>query len=37
MENGDPSVSVDLIIKALLTLDVSRETLGENIKHPQPA
>lgn len=35
MEAGDPGVSVDLIIKGLLALDVARETLGENIKHPQ--
>jgi DNA-binding XRE family transcriptional regulator len=32
MEAGDPSVSIDLQVKSLLALGVSREELGETIK-----
>jgi DNA-binding XRE family transcriptional regulator len=32
MEAGDPSVSLDLQVKSLLALGVSREELGETIK-----
>ena len=32
MEAGDPTVSIDLQVKSLLALGVSREELGETIK-----
>lgn len=32
MEAGDPSVSIDLQVKSLLALGVSRQELGETIK-----
>ena len=32
MEAGDPSVSLDLQVKSLLALGISREELGETIK-----
>ncbi len=37
MENGDPKVTVDLLIKALLALDVDRSELGKTIQEPMPA
>ncbi len=36
MENGDPKVTVDLLIKALLALDVDRSELGKTIQEPMP-
>lgn len=33
MEAGDPSVSVDLLIKSLLALGVSRKDLAKTISH----
>jgi DNA-binding XRE family transcriptional regulator len=35
MEAGDPSVSLDLLIRALLTAGATREELGEVIGAPQ--
>ena len=37
MEAGDPSVSIDLQVKSLLALGVSRSELGEIIKAEQLA
>ena len=33
MEAGDPSVSIDLLVKSLLALGMSRKELGEWIRH----
>ena len=35
MENGDPSVSLDLIIKTLLALGVERDELAECFLSPE--
>lgn len=31
MEKGDPTVTVDLLIRSLLTLDVPKKRIGEMI------
>lgn len=36
MEKGDPSVSLDLLIKTLLALDTSRQEIGKVIAEPKP-
>ncbi len=35
MEAGDPSISLDLLIRALLTAGATREELGEVVRAPQ--
>ncbi|HLA82604.1 MAG TPA: transcriptional regulator, partial [Thermoleophilia bacterium] len=37
METGDPSVSLDLLVRSLLTLGASRRELARIISQPQPA
>lgn len=36
MEKGDPTVSLDLLVKSLLALDASREEIGKVIAEPKP-
>jgi predicted XRE-type DNA-binding protein len=36
MEAGDPSVSIDVLVKTLLALGVSRKELAEVIQSPEP-
>ena len=37
MESGDPSVSIDLLVKTLLALGASRKELAQAIEHTESA